>query len=72
MGGKIEKNKLQEIKDAITQLSKDDLTALRKWFDEFEAKIWDNQFEEDVQSGRLEKLADEAITDFRAGKCKEL
>jgi len=72
MGGEIEMNKLQEIKDAITQLSKDDLTALRKWFDEFEAKIWDNQFEEDVQSGRLEKLADEAITDFRAGKCKEL
>lgn len=63
---------LQEIEKAIAQLPKDDLGVLSKWFDEFEAKIWNNQFEEDVQSGKLEKLANKAIADFRAGKCKEL
>ena len=65
-------NTVQEVEKAITRLPKDDLTVLRKWFEEFEAKMWDNQFEEDVQSGNLEKLANEAIVDFRAGKCKEL
>ncbi len=72
IGGDIQMNTVQEIEKAITQLPKDDLAALREWFEEFEAKIWDNQFEEDVQSGKLEKLANKAITDFRAGKCKEL
>ena len=65
-------NTVQEVEKAITRLPKDDLTVLRKWFEEFEAKMWDNQFEEDVQSGKLEKLANEAISDFRAGKCKKL
>jgi len=63
---------VQEIEKAITQLPKDDFAVLREWLEEFEAKTWDNRFEEDVQSGRLEKLANEAIADFRAGKCKEL
>ncbi|OGW16024.1 MAG: hypothetical protein A3G93_14405 [Nitrospinae bacterium RIFCSPLOWO2_12_FULL_45_22] len=65
-------NTVQEIEKAITQLSKDDLMVLMEWFEEFEAKMWDKQFEEDVQSGKLEKIANKAIADFRAGKCKEL
>lgn len=65
-------NTVQEVEKAITRLPKDDLAILRKWFEEFEAKMWDNQFEEDVQSGKIEKLANDAIADFRAGKCKEL
>ncbi|MEK9148946.1 MAG: hypothetical protein AAB267_02740 [Candidatus Desantisbacteria bacterium] len=63
---------VQEIEKAITRLPKDDLSVLRGWFEELEARIWDNQFEKDVQSGKLEKLANEAIADFRNGKCKEL
>ncbi|MDI6735277.1 MAG: hypothetical protein QME42_03625 [bacterium] len=63
---------VQEIEKAITQLPEDDFGILSKWLEDFESKMWDNQFEEDVQSGRLEKLANEAISDFRAGKCKEL
>jgi len=62
---------VEEIEKAIIRLPKDDLTVLRGWFEELEAKIWDNQFEEDVRSGKLEKLANEAIADLRAGKCKE-
>ena len=65
-------NTVQQIEKAITQLPKHDLPILREWIEEFEAKTWDNQFEEDIQSGKLEKLANEAIVDFRAGKCKEL
>ena len=57
-------NTVQEIEKAITQLPKDNLTVLREWFEEFEAKMWDERFEEDVQSGKLEKLANEAIADF--------
>ncbi len=63
---------VQELRLAVTQLSADELARFREWFDEFDAKAWDKQFEEDVKSGKLDRLANQAIADFRAGKCKEL
>ncbi len=63
---------VQELQSAVSQLSADELARFREWFDEFDAKAWDKQFEEDVKSGKLDQLANQAIADFRAGKCKEL
>lgn len=62
----------QEIELAVSQLSTEQLASFRKWFDEFDAKAWDKQFELDAMSGKLDGLANQAISDFRAGKCKEL
>jgi hypothetical protein len=63
---------VQKLQSAVSQLSADELAHFRKWFDEFEAEAWDKQFEEDAKSGKLDQLANQAIADFRAGKCKEL
>lgn len=63
---------IKEIESAIEGLSKDELVAFREWFEEFDARIWDKQFEEDASSGKLDKLANQAVTDFKAGKCKEI
>ncbi len=63
---------IQELQSAVSQLSADELAIFREWFDEFDARAWDKQFEEDVKSGKLDKLADQAIADFTAGKCDEL
>jgi hypothetical protein len=63
---------LQEIETAISQLSPDELTAFRVWFAEFDAEIWDRQFEQDVASGRLNKLADRARQHLREGRCTDL
>ena len=63
---------IQEIERAVTKLSSDDLASFRDWFAEFEARIWDEQFEKDANSGKLDKLANEAISDFRADNYKEL
>lgn len=68
----IKMNSVKEIESAIVQLSNDDLTILRKWFDDFESRAWDKQFEYDVQSGKFDALARQAIEDFQDGKCKEL
>jgi hypothetical protein len=56
----------------VSQLSPEQLASFREWFDEFGAKSWDKQFELDAMSGKLDELADQAISDFHAGKCKEL
>lgn len=37
-----------------------------------EAAVWDKQFEEDAKSGKLQRFAEEALTDFRAGKCEDI
>ena len=61
-----------QLEQAVSQLPPKELARFRKWFEEFDAKIWDRQFEKDAKSGKLDKLANRAIADFRAGKFKRL
>jgi hypothetical protein len=63
---------IQEIEDAIRKLPANNLAELRAWFDEFDAEVWDRQFERDVSEGRLEALANEALSDLREGRTTEL
>ncbi len=61
-----------EIERAVEQLSPEELSAFRQWFSERDAKDWDNQFEADVNSGRLDALGEEALSDLREGRCTDL
>ena len=63
---------VQEIKRAVSQLSSADLTGFRVWFAEFDAEVWDRQFEEDVAAGRLNSLAERALQHLSAGRCSDL
>jgi hypothetical protein len=63
---------LQEIERAVSQLSAAELAAFRVWFAEFDAEIWDRQFEEDVAAGRLDDLAKRALQHLREGRCIDL
>ena len=63
---------IQEIQTAVSELSPEELSAFRAWFAEFDAKVWDQEFEEDVTTGRLEALAEEALRDLREGRCTNL
>lgn len=63
---------VHEIENAIRQLPDDDLVALRAWFAEFDSAAWDREFERDVADGRLDAMADEALTDAREGRCTDL
>jgi hypothetical protein len=62
-------NNLQEIERAVSQLSEEELAAFRVWFAEFDAEIWNRQFEEDVVAGRLDGLAQQALQHLREGRC---
>ncbi len=63
---------VQEIREAVTKLSRDQLAEFREWFDEFDAEAWDCQLEQDVTAGRLDALAEEALRDLREGRCTDL
>lgn len=64
--------KIEEIEEDIEKLSSNELKAFRRWFIDFDTQQWDKQIQEDVDKGKLDNMADEAIEQFRAGKAKEL
>lgn len=61
-----------EIENAVQNLSKDELSRFRAWFEKFDADAWDRQFEDDATSGKLDALAGEALRDLREGRCRDL
>lgn len=63
---------ISEIEVAVAKLSREELSVFRDWFQEFDADAWDKQFEDDVTAGRLDALAEEALRDFREGRCTDL
>jgi len=62
---------VQEIEQAVRQLSEADKTAFRAWFAEYDAAEWDQQIEVDVAAGRLNWLVEEARRDLRDGRCTD-
>ena len=64
--------KLEDIEAAIAGLSSDDLARLRAWFEDFDARLFDEKIERDAKAGKLDKLAAEALADHRAGRSREL
>jgi hypothetical protein len=63
---------VKEIEEAVANLPKTELDKFRLWFEKFDAELWDKQFEDDVRSGKLDRLADQALKDFEEGRCTKL
>ncbi len=63
---------VEDIEKAVAELPPDQLARFRAWFEEFEASRFDQKIERDAKAGRLERLAEQAIADFRAGRAREL
>jgi len=64
--------KVQRLEQEIKQLSPSELAAFRKWFDEYDSVEWDKQIEQDAIAGKLDKLAEKALADHKAGRSKEI
>ncbi len=63
---------LEELEKRIRKLSPRDLAKFRAWFAEFDHALWDRQIESDAKSGKLDRLANEALADYKAGKAKKI
>ena len=64
--------RLEKIEQEIAALGEGDRRKLARWFAEFLADSWDAEIEQDVKSGRLDKLIDDARRDIAEGKIKPL
>ena len=64
--------RVEKLEKEIQELSPQELATFRRWFERFDAAAWDRQFEEDVKVGRLDQLAEAAVSEHEAGKSREL
>jgi len=63
---------LEDIEKAVAELPADQLAEFSAWFEDFEAACFDQKIERDAKAGRLDRLAERALADFRAGNTSEL
>jgi hypothetical protein len=61
---------ISDLERAVRDLSREELSEFRAWFLEFDAEAWDRQLAQDVEAGRLDALANEALGDLRAGRTR--
>jgi hypothetical protein len=64
--------KLEDIEIAVAGLAPDELALFREWFEAFDGARLDEKIERDAASGKLDRLADQALADFRNGRAREL
>ena len=64
--------KLEKIEQDIASLSASDVAKLADWFAEFHADLWDREIESDAKCDRLDKLAEQALSDHKAGLTKPI
>ena len=63
--------KIEDIEKAVEQLSAEELAKFRAWFEEFDARQFDDKIEGDAKAGKLDKLIAEARGNHAAGRGEE-
>ena len=61
-----------DIEKALQTIPLEDARRVADWLQHYLDEKWDTQMDADIDSGRLDKLADNAIEDYRAGRVKLL
>jgi hypothetical protein len=65
-------HKLELLEHEVAERTTPDLIRLRQWFTRCNAAQWDRQIDEDAAAGKLEALADRALSLHRDGKTTSL
>lgn len=63
---------VKELESQVAKLGPRELQEFRSWFERFDAQAWDAQLESDVQTGKLDRLAEKALQEYKDGKCTDL
>ena len=65
-------SKIENLEKQIQQLSPEELVEFRRWYADFDAELWDRQFESDARAGKLDALAEKALRAHTAGQSTKL
>jgi hypothetical protein len=61
-----------EIEMALQALPVGDVKKVADWLQHYLDEKWDEQIDDDIAAGRLDKLAGKALEDLHAGRVKPL
>lgn len=61
-----------DLKEEVENLSLEEFREFREWFAEYDDQVWQEQFEDDVEAGKLDDLASEAISEHENDQTTEL
>jgi hypothetical protein len=64
--------KLEDIEKAVEKLPAPELARFHAWFEQFDAARFDQKIERDAKTGKLDRLAEQALADHRARRSREL
>lgn len=62
----------EDLEKAVANLPPDQFARFRDWFEAFDAARFDQKIERDAKAGKLDRLAEQALADFREGRAREL
>ena len=65
-------SQVEMLKQTVKKLSPGEMAAFRSWSIEFDAAECDRQIETDSETGKLDRLAQSAIEEHKAGKTKRI
>ena len=63
---------VEDIEKAIEKLGTREFDRLRLWFEEYQAARFDERIARDAEAGKLDHLADAAVSEFRKGRARDL
>ncbi|MGL6342375.1 MAG: hypothetical protein ACRC80_24925 [Waterburya sp.] len=63
---------VKQIEAEILKLSPQELSQLANWVLDLDEQRWDDQIKQDIEAGKLDFLAQEALAEFEAGNCRTL
>ncbi len=63
---------VQEIEKEVLTLPKKDYSDFREWFFNHDSEKWDEEIKEDIESGALDLLGQEALSSFNSNLCNEI
>jgi hypothetical protein len=61
-------SRVEQLEDEIKALLPNEFRELRAWLDEYDARVWDEQFNADACSRKLDAVADLALKDLCEGR----
>jgi hypothetical protein len=65
-------SELEDLEKRIRDLPPEKLAQFRNWFVEFDHSMWDRQIEADAKNGKLDRLVNEGLADYKAGKARKI
>ncbi|MGI8966425.1 MAG: hypothetical protein ACR2H1_10120 [Limisphaerales bacterium] len=61
---------IPEVEKALRKMPVKDAWQVAGWLQHYLDKQWNQQIDEDITAGRLDKLAEKALDHYRAGRVK--